>query len=64
MKVIIIEDEKPAAEKLQKAIQKADPAIEVIAVLNSVESSVEWLQQNPLPELIFMDIDLFAVDGG
>lgn len=58
MKVIIIEDERPAAEKLLKAIQKADSSIEVAAVLNSVKASVEWLQQNPLPELLFMDIDL------
>ncbi|MBL7742614.1 MAG: response regulator transcription factor [Chitinophagaceae bacterium] len=58
MKVIIIEDEKPAAEKLQKAIQKADAAIEVVAVLNSIKASVDWLQQNPMPELVFMDIEL------
>ena len=58
MKVIIIEDERPAAEKLLKAIQKTDSSIEVTAILNSVKASVEWLQQNPLPELLFMDIDL------
>ena len=58
MKAIIIEDERPAAEKLQKAIQKADPSIEVVAVTNSVHSSVEWLQQNPQPDLLFMDIEL------
>ncbi|MEI9911321.1 MAG: LytTR family DNA-binding domain-containing protein [Bacteroidota bacterium] len=58
MKVIIIEDEKPAAEKLLKAIQKADPSIEVAAVLNSVKTTVEWLQQNAMPELLFMDIEL------
>ena len=58
MKVIIVEDERPAAEKLLKAIQKADPSIEVAAVLNSVKASVEWLHQNPLPDLLFMDIDL------
>jgi DNA-binding LytR/AlgR family response regulator len=58
MKVIIIEDEKPAAEKLLKAIKKADPAIEVMAVLNSVKTSVAWLQQNPMPDLLFMDIEL------
>lgn len=58
MKVIIIEDERPAAEKLLKAIHKADPSIEVTAVLNSVKAAVDWLQQNPLPELLFMDIDL------
>jgi two-component system LytT family response regulator len=58
MKVLIIEDEKPAAEKLLKAIQKADPSIEVSAVLKSVKTSVEWLQQNPMPDLLFMDIEL------
>jgi two-component system LytT family response regulator len=58
MKVIIIEDEKPAAEKLLKAIQKTGASIEVVAVLNSVKASVDWLQQNPMPELLFMDIEL------
>lgn len=58
MKVIIIEDEKPAAEKLRKAIQKADTSIEIVTLLNSVQASVSWLQQQPLPELIFMDIEL------
>lgn len=58
MRVIIIEDEKPAAEKLIKAIQKVDPSVEIVAVLNSVQSSVQWLQQNPQPELLFMDIEL------
>lgn len=58
MKVIIIEDEKPAAEKLLKAIQKADAAIEIVALLDSVRASIEWLQHNPMPELLFMDIEL------
>ena len=58
MKVIIIEDEKPAAEKLMKAIQKADPSVEVSAVLNSVRKSIDWLLENPMPDLLFMDIEL------
>ena len=58
MKVIIIEDEKPAAEKLLKAIQKADPTIEISAVLNNIKDSIAWLQQNPMPDLLFMDIEL------
>lgn len=58
MRVIIIEDEKPAAEKLLKAIQKADSTIEIPALLGSVKASVEWLEQNPMPELLFMDIEL------
>ena len=58
MKTIIIEDEKPAAEKLQRAIFNNHPEVEVVAVLDSIESSTIWLQQNPLPDLIFMDIEL------
>ena len=58
MKVLIIEDEKPAAEKLLKAIQKTNPAIEIVGVLNSIKASVDWLQQNPMPDLLFMDIEL------
>lgn len=58
MQVIIIEDEKPAAEKLRKAIMKADNSIQIDAVLNSIHSAVSWLENNSLPDLIFMDIEL------
>lgn len=58
MKVIIIEDEKPAAEKLLKAIIKTDPSMEVATILGSVKAATDWLQQNPMPELLFMDIEL------
>jgi len=58
MRVIIIEDEKPAAEKLKKAIQKIDPAISVESTLGSVRDTVNWIQNNPAPELVFMDIEL------
>lgn len=58
MRTIIIEDEKPAAEKLQKAILKTNNGIEVAAVLNNIQSATEWLQQFPMPDLIFMDIEL------
>src|SRR5258708_34217148 len=58
MKVLIIEDEKPAAEKLKKSIQKIDPGISVEAMLGSIKEAIVWLQKNPVPELIFMDIEL------
>lgn len=58
MRIIIIEDEKPAAEKLQKSLQKCGRDMQVLAVLASVKNAVEWLNQNPSPELIFMDIEL------
>lgn len=58
MRTIIIEDEKPAAEKLHKALLKCAPDMQVLAVLTSVKSAVDWLNQNTTPELIFMDIEL------
>lgn len=58
MKVIIIEDEKPASQKLIKALAKCSEHAEVLAILGSVQESVQWLQKNQLPDLIFMDIEL------
>ncbi len=58
MNIIIVEDEKPAAEKLINTLQKIDPSISTCAVLDSIDASVEWLQQNPAPDLVFMDIEL------
>jgi len=57
-KVLIIEDEKPAAEWLRQLILKVDSRISVLKVLDSVGGAVEWFQQNPAPDLVFMDIQL------
>lgn len=58
LKVLIIEDEKPAAEWLGQLIQKLNQAVTISAVLDSVSGAVEWFQQNPAPDLAFMDIQL------
>lgn len=58
MRVIIIEDEKPAAEKLRQALGTIDPSLKVDTILTSVKESETWLVQNGNPELIFMDIEL------
>ena len=58
MKVVIVEDEKLAAEKLAHLLKKTDMEIEVVQHIESVEEAVNWFQQNPLPDLIFMDIQL------
>lgn len=57
-KVLIIEDEKPAAEWLRQLILKFDPQISVLDILDSVSIAVEWFQKNPAPDLVFMDIQL------
>lgn len=56
MKVIIIEDEKPSARRLQRMLEKLDVTPDVM--LHSVEESVNWFKQNNHPDLIFLDIQL------
>jgi two-component system LytT family response regulator len=59
MRVIIIEDEKPAVEKLEEMLNRFDPDIEILARLASVKKSVAWLKEfSDQVELIFMDIKL------
>ncbi|WP_340114209.1 LytR/AlgR family response regulator transcription factor [Maribellus mangrovi] len=58
MKVLIIEDEKPAAHKLLRLLGEINPDIEIMDVLKSVEDSINWFLHNPRPDLIFMDIQL------
>jgi two-component system LytT family response regulator len=58
MTAIIIEDEKPALEKLKRGLTKANPDIEVLACLTTIEQATSWLQSNKHPDLVFMDIEL------
>lgn len=58
MKVVIIEDEVFAAQRLRKMIQEYNPEIEIVAELESVAESVNWFRTNPNPDLVFLDIHL------
>src|SRR5687767_10057860 len=58
MKVLIIEDEELAVKKLRKTLESVDSSAEVVGVADSIRSSVNWLEQNPSPDLILMDIEL------
>ncbi len=61
MKILIIEDEKLAAEKLVTLLGTVAPDCEVIATLDSIDDSVAWLSKHPHPDLIISDIHL--IDG-
>ena len=62
MKILIIEDEVPAAEKLQRLILRYDPGIEIKGIIDQVAQAVDWLKTNQeRVDLIFMDIQL--IDG-
>ncbi|WP_248722339.1 LytTR family DNA-binding domain-containing protein [Seonamhaeicola sp. ML3] len=56
MRVIIIEDEKPSARRLQRMLEKLN--IQAETMLHSVEESLSWFQENEHPDLIFLDIQL------
>jgi len=58
MKVLILEDEHFAAQKLMRLLKETDQHIEVVDVLRSVEQAINWFPENPAPDLIFMDIQL------
>ncbi|WP_418983798.1 LytR/AlgR family response regulator transcription factor [Alistipes sp.] len=63
MKALIIEDETAAALNLQAVLKEVAPGIEVVATLESVVESIEWLRANPQPDLLFMDIHLADGDS-
>jgi two-component system, LytTR family, response regulator LytT len=58
MRVVIIEDEKLAAERLQFMLSGYDNSIEVVKHLYGVEEAVKWLKTNAHPDLLFLDIQL------
>lgn len=58
MKVLIIEDELPAARQLQHMLKAFPTPLTVLESLQSVEECIDWFSTNPTPELIFMDIQL------
>ena len=63
MKALIIEDETAAAGNLLAILKTVAPAIEVVATLESVVESVDWLRNNPQPDLLFADIHLADGDS-
>jgi len=56
MNVIIVEDEKPAARRLDRMLQAL--GVKTNVMLHSVEESLAWFQNNEHPDLIFLDIQL------
>ncbi|GAB4023307.1 LytR/AlgR family response regulator transcription factor [Spirosoma koreense] len=63
MNVVIVEDEKLTARRLENLLGEYDPAIRVLAILPSVTKGVAWfaerIQQGlPQPDLLFLDIHL------
>jgi two-component system response regulator LytT len=58
MNILIVEDEDLAVKKLLKTITQVDPDITVAGITDSISDTVAWLQTQPMPDLILMDIEL------
>ncbi len=58
IRTLIIEDEMPAAERLEKMLISVDPSIQILDILDSVEGSVRWFSKNAPPDLLMLDIQL------
>ena len=58
MNVLIVEDEKPAATRLVNMLKKVVPDAVVTGMTEGVEATLNYLDQNPAPDLVFMDIHL------
>lgn len=58
MKIIIIEDEAAAYKNIKNLLLQIDPHIEILDHFDTVVDSVTWLRSHPMPDLIFMDIQL------
>lgn len=58
MKILIIEDEIKTARSLSALLQSIDAKIEVLDILQSVKSAVQWFGNHAYYDLVFMDIQL------
>ncbi|HEY4209828.1 MAG TPA: LytTR family DNA-binding domain-containing protein [Puia sp.] len=58
MRVLIIEDERKAAQELRALILRLRPDWSVVDILPSAAEAIDWLRGNKTPDLIFSDIQL------
>ncbi|WP_373395990.1 LytTR family DNA-binding domain-containing protein [Algoriphagus halophilus] len=58
MKILLIEDEKPAVKRLLSLIKDYFPNSEFITDLDTVKKTIQWLHSHENPDLMFCDIQL------
>jgi two-component system, LytTR family, response regulator LytT len=58
MKILIVEDEQPAATRLMNMLRKAEPDATIMGITEGVEATLNFLDQGQVPDLILMDIHL------
>ncbi len=59
MKILIIEDETPALNRIKKMVLEVEPSIEILDTADSIELSVQLIEKyKDTMDLILMDIEL------
>ena len=58
MQILILEDEEQALSRLKKLLQRLYQMHLICGTAASVEETINWFEHNPMPDLIFMDIQL------
>jgi len=57
-RILLIEDELPAANRLSKLIAETAVDFEIVQICDSIDSSIQYLKSNNQPDLIFLDVQL------
>ena len=58
MKVLIVEHDGLVFEHISGELQTIDEHIDIVGECCGIEESIQWLNHNPRPDLIFMDTQL------
>lgn len=58
MKALIVEDEPRARSHMIKLLAENFPEVEVAGALGSVKDTLRWIETQPAPDVIFMDVEL------
>jgi len=58
VRILIIEDEIPAAKRLENLIFECKPQAQILDLIDTVEDALEWFKVNDEPDLIISDIQL------
>jgi two-component system, LytTR family, response regulator len=58
MRILLLEDEYPAAERLTRLLTRLEPTAQLVSTCESVAQGLRWFAANPAPDLILSDIQL------
>jgi two-component system response regulator LytT len=61
MRILLIEDEEPAADQLRRFVHQYSATAQIIGECQQVSEAAAYLRQHPAPDLILSDIEL--LDG-